>query len=192
MSIQNRWPKKELLRLHRRIAIGELSNIDLFNSLKQAGFAGRGGQVDWLAWEEYRRNNFNSGAEDVEVDEDSSSKRHDMELCLKLQSQIVQATTAVKGFVYFKKWCLPTGEAWYKVGITNNLKRRDGEQNVLPVPPISIAAVAVASMEHARVIESAMHQVLNEWKIEGAQNRELFKLSIEQEESVRLAIINIS
>jgi hypothetical protein len=192
MTIQNRWPKKELLRLHRRIARGDLSNIDIFNSLKQAGFAGRGGQVDWLAWEEYRRNNFNSVTEDVEVDKDDSSQRHDLELCLMLQAKIIQATAAVKGFVYFKKWCLPAGEAWYKVGITNNLKRRDGEQNVLPVPPVSIATVAVASMEHARAIECAIHLVLNEWKIEGAQNRELFKLSIEQEESVRLAIINIS
>ena len=63
-----------------------------------------------------------------------------------------------------------------KIGITNNLNRRDVEQNVLPVPAVTLKLMEVQSMDQAAAIERALHQQLTDWKVTGAGNRELFHL----------------
>ena len=92
------------------------------------------------------------------------------------------------GFVYFKRWSLPDGNCWFKVGITNNPDRRETEQNVLPVASETIVCIDVGSMDRARAIEAVIHQVLEEQRITDANNRELFHLSVQQSAAVRAVI----
>lgn len=91
------------------------------------------------------------------------------------------AKLSVCGFVYFKRWRLRDGTCWYKVGITNNMSRRESEQNVLPVAAETLAYFDAGGMDRAKAYESAIHLVLDSQRIRDANNRELFHLSKEQE-----------
>ena len=82
-----------------------------------------------------------------------------------------------RGFVYLKRWQMPHGVCWYKLGITSNPNRRNSEQNVLPVPAEIIACVDVGSMERARLIEADFRRELDSQQIRNASNRELYELS---------------
>lgn len=92
------------------------------------------------------------------------------------------------GFIYLKRWTMPDGSRWYKVGVTNSPDRREIEQNVLPVAAESIACVDVGSMDRARAIEAIIHQVLDEQRITDANNRELFHLSDQQAAAVKAVL----
>jgi hypothetical protein len=97
-------------------------------------------------------------------------------------------TPPTTGFIYLKRWTMPDGSCWYKVGISNNPDRRETEQNVLPVAAESIVCVDVGSMDRARAIEAVIHQVLDEQRIKDANNRELFHLSIHQASAVKAVL----
>jgi hypothetical protein len=88
--------------------------------------------------------------------------------------------TQYSGYLYFKVWVLPDGSRWYKIGISNNPERRHSEQNVLPVPAETISTIRLHSLEHARAVELAFHEVLDGARIRGANNRELFSLKPSQ------------
>ena len=92
------------------------------------------------------------------------------------------------GFLYLKQWTLPDGSRWQKIGITDDLRRRDAEQNILPVPCITLAWLQLDSMEEARAIERAFHDTLDIYRITNANNRELFSLTDDQIVSVLIAI----
>jgi len=100
----------------------------------------------------------------------------------------VETATPTVGYVYLKRWTMPDGSCWFKVGITNNPDRRDTEQNVLPVAAETIACVDVGSMDRARAIEAVIHQVLEEQRITDANNRELFHLSAQQASAVKAVL----
>ena len=95
--------------------------------------------------------------------------------------------TTVRGYVYFKEWNL-NGHLWYKIGVTNNPKRRDSEQNVLPVAPKTLALLRVSSIEVAKEIEKSLHKLLESERVKGAQNREIFELKEGQAESIQAAL----
>lgn len=97
-------------------------------------------------------------------------------------------TPPTLGFIYLKRWMMPDDSCWFKVGITNNPDRRETEQNVLPVAAETIICVDVGSMDRARAIESVIHQVLEEWRIKDANNRELFRLSAQQASAVKAVL----
>ena len=100
----------------------------------------------------------------------------------------LDTTPPTVGYVYLKRWTMPDGSCWFKVGITNNPDRRETEQNVLPVAAETIACVDVGSMDRARAIEAAIHQVLEEQRITDANNRELFHLSAQQASAVKAVL----
>jgi hypothetical protein len=100
----------------------------------------------------------------------------------------LDTTPPTVGFVYLKRWSMPDGNCWYKVGITINPDRREIEQNVLPVAAETIACVDVGSMDRARAIEAVIHQVLEEQRITDANNRELFHLSAQQAFAVKAVL----
>jgi hypothetical protein len=108
----------------------------------------------------------------------------DPDLALKLKERAEQGLGAIasqhSGHLYFKVWALPDGSRWYKIGISNNPERRHSEQNVLPVPPETICTIRLHSLEHARAVEAAFHEVLDGARIRGANNRELFSLKPSQ------------
>ena len=81
-----------------------------------------------------------------------------------------------EGYLYIRTWKVSGNTQWYKIGITNDLERRESEQNVLPVAAKTLATAKVASMEHARTIEQSIHKTIEKFKIKNANNRELFKL----------------
>ena len=82
----------------------------------------------------------------------------------------------VEGYLYIKTWKISGQTQWFKIGITNDLDRREYEQNVLPVAAKTLATAKVASMEHARSIEKSIHKVIEKYKIKNSNNRELFRL----------------
>jgi hypothetical protein len=92
------------------------------------------------------------------------------------------------GYVYFKRWSMPDGSCWFKVGITNNPDRRETEQNVLPVAAETIVCVDAGSMDRARSVEAVVHKVLEEQRITDANNRELFHLSDQQAAAVKAVL----
>jgi hypothetical protein len=100
----------------------------------------------------------------------------------------LDTTSPTVGFVYLKRWTMPDGSCWFKVGITNNPGRRETEQNVLPVAAETIAGVDVGSIDRARAIEIVIHQVLEEQRIKDANNRELFHLSAQQASAVKAVL----
>lgn len=113
----------------------------------------------------------------------------DLELAMKLeQSATMEIKKAEKGYLYFKCWVLPDDSKWYKIGITNNPARRDAEQNVLPVPANTLHIIALNCTDHARLVESAFHNVLDHAQIKGAGNRELFTLKPSQVQAVIAAM----
>jgi hypothetical protein len=83
-------------------------------------------------------------------------------------------------YVYLKKWAMPGGTVWCKVGITNSPTRREAEQNVLPVPAETLACVNVGDRNQAFAVETAIRRTLVKQNITGAANRELFYLNEEQ------------
>lgn len=101
----------------------------------------------------------------------------------------LETAPPVAGYVYLKRWCLPDGSYWFKVGVTSNPNRRDLEQNVLPVPAETLACVDAGSMDRARAIEYIIHNVLDEQRITDANNRELFHLNDSQAAAI-MAILN--
>lgn len=100
----------------------------------------------------------------------------DNALAYSLAAAIESARNRTGGYVYLKQWSLADGTRWLKIGITNNPNRRDAEQNVLPVPAVTLRLMETQSMDQAAAIERALHQQLNAQKITGAGNRELFHL----------------
>lgn len=100
----------------------------------------------------------------------------------------LDTTPPTVGFIYLKRWTMPDGTCWFKIGITNNPDRRETEQNVLPVAAESIVCVDVGSMDRARAIEFVIHQVLEEQRIKDANNRELFHLSAQQASAVKAVL----
>jgi len=94
-----------------------------------------------------------------------------------LIAAIEDARNQTGGYVYLKQWTLADGTRWFKVGITNNPNRRDTEQNVLPVPAVTLRLMETQSMDQAAAIEKAIHQQLVAQKVKGAGNRELFHLN---------------
>ena len=112
----------------------------------------------------------------------------DVELAENLMEMATVALREVTreecGYMYFKVWMLPDGTCWYKIGISNNLNRRDAEQNVLPVPSKTICSVRFTSMSLARAAESAFHETLQRMRILGANNKVLFHLKPEQAQAV--------
>ncbi|CAK6701006.1 hypothetical protein IFHNHDMJ_02980 [Synechococcus sp. CBW1107] len=111
-----------------------------------------------------------------------------------LRDELLSAVNNLRvyAFVYLKRWSLPGGVIWYKIGITNNPDRRDAEQNVLPVPVENLVTVNVGSMERARAIEAAVIRVLNHFRIREAGNRELFEMSNTQAEAVKSALESLA
>jgi hypothetical protein len=103
----------------------------------------------------------------------------------------LDTTPPTVGFVYLKRWTMPDGNCWFKVGITNNPDRRDTEQNVLPVAAETIVCVDVGSMDRARAIENVIHQVLEEQRIKDANNREVFHLSAQQASAVKAVLLRL-
>ncbi len=103
----------------------------------------------------------------------------------------LDTTPPTVGFVYLKRWKMPDGSCWFKVGITNNPDRRETEQNVLPVAAETIVCVDVGSMERAKAIEVVIHQVLDEQRIKDANNRELFFLSTQQASAVKAVLMRL-
>ena len=100
-----------------------------------------------------------------------------LQLSELLNSSVTEAIKDVCGYVYMRVWVLPDGSKWYKIGLTNNPQRREAEQNVLPVPAETLYVARVASMDHARVIERVILEILEKDIIKGANNTELFKLN---------------
>jgi hypothetical protein len=103
----------------------------------------------------------------------------------------LDTTSPTVGFIYLKRWTMPDGSCWFKVGITNNPGRRETEQNVLPVAAETIACVDVGSIDRARAIEIVIHQVLEEQRIKDANNRELFHLSAQQASAVKAVLMKL-
>ena len=97
---------------------------------------------------------------------------------------IAESLSETSGYLYFKAWIMPDGHRWYKIGITSDLQRRDAEQNVLPVPPVTLHKLQFRHIYHARAAEQAFHAELSKMRISGAKNRELFSLSPQQVASV--------
>lgn len=116
-------------------------------------------------------------------------------LTLKLLSACKEASRHVekknKAYIYLKSWSLKD-LTWYKIGVTSNPARRDAEQNVLPVPAVTLALIEVESFEKALAIEQSLHKALNTMKIVGAGNRELFGLDDRQASSVITAMHQLS
>ncbi|WP_094556597.1 GIY-YIG nuclease family protein [Synechococcus sp. 1G10] len=101
----------------------------------------------------------------------------DNALAASIAAAINDARSQTCGFVYLKQWTLADGTRWLKVGITNNPDRRDAEQNVLPVPAVTLQLMKVQSMDQAVAIEKAIHRQIKDQKVTGAGNRELFHLT---------------
>lgn len=108
------------------------------------------------------------------------SAKADHWLAVSLTTAISRATTICCGYLYLKVWIMPDESRWYKIGITDDSACRDSEQNVLPTPAFTLKLVHLPSMDHARATEAAIHQVLDERRIRGANNKELFHLKPEQ------------
>jgi hypothetical protein len=93
------------------------------------------------------------------------------------RAAIESARNSTGGYVYLKQWSLADGTRWLKIGKTNNPSRRDAEQNVLPVPAVTLRLIETQSMDQAAAIERALHQQLAAQKVTGASNKELFHLN---------------
>lgn len=132
-------------------------------------------------WHEYLRKTRESNEEDAKRRELIRSLGIDETQCSHLSALIIdnalKAQSSQHYYLYLKTWRLGEGNCWFKVGITSDLRRRDREQNVLPVPSITLLAIKVINEQLARAIEKSIHDTLRENKVLGAQNRELFELN---------------
>jgi hypothetical protein len=95
-------------------------------------------------------------------------------------------------YLYLKRWVISEDTKWWKIGITNNIERRETEQNVLPVPAELLACIKCTNMPEAKQLEKAMHWVLKKEMIQGANNRELFILTEPQEDAVIAAFSQLN
>ena len=120
-------------------------------------------------------------------DEELSSFEPDKKLLGKLNDGIKKALTISCGYLYLKMWSLPE-KTWFKVGITNSPKRRESEQNVLPVPSQTVYLVRLDSMEQARSVEKAILYALEDRRIKGSSNKELFQLSAQDYKALVMAL----
>jgi hypothetical protein len=116
----------------------------------------------------------------------------DTALPSSLAPRINETAKHPKGYVYLKRWQMPGGVSWYKIGVTSNPRRRDSEQNVLPVPAETIACVEVESMERARSAESDFRRLGAAQQIRDASNRELFQLNSTQFSELQAAFIRLA
>lgn len=98
-------------------------------------------------------------------------------LSTRVEAALRDRVRGVSCYLYFKVWSFPDGSRWYKIGITSDLQRRDAEQNVLPVPPETLAAIKFLHSEYAKAAEQAFHGEMLKMQIKGARNRELFSLT---------------
>jgi len=114
--------------------------------------------------------------------------RCDPGLFLQIKEAIQSARRRTRAFVYIRSWELSDGTKWYKIGKTNNLRRREVEQNVLPVPARTLGHIEAACEEEALEIESAILSILDRSRIKGASNRELFHLEPSQLQSILAAM----
>lgn len=121
-----------------------------------------------------------------------TSNEIDAELMLKLRAEFSDHEPNEDHWLYFKKWSLSDGTTWYKIGITNDLARRDSEQNVLPVASETLEAIQVAGRDRAREIEKKLHYALDSYNIKAAGNRELFTLSPKQENTLLILLRSLS
>jgi hypothetical protein len=132
-------------------------------------------------WHDYLRKTRESDEEDAKRRELIRSLDIEETQCSHLAALIIdnalEAQFGQHCYLYLKTWKLGEGNCWFKVGITNDLRRRDREQNVLPVPPTTLLAIKVINEQSARAIEKSIHDTLRESKVLGAQNRELFELN---------------
>ena len=110
----------------------------------------------------------------------------DIELVRSLVDLTKQYISENEAYLYFKCWSLKDGTKWYKLGVTVDLERREREQNVLPVPSQTLEQVSFDSQDAAYAAEKAFLQVLEEFKIKDANNRELMELNPIQVRSVIL------
>ena len=103
-------------------------------------------------------------------------EKGNVDLSKELIETMNQDLRKVAGFLYIRRWKVSGGTTWFKIGITNDLDRRESEQNVLPVAAKTLATAKVASMEHARAIEKSIQNVIYKYQIKNSNNRELFRL----------------
>lgn len=155
--------------------------------------------VQWCEVDDSKKTGFSSNQNNEAFEKGTNSTRAQPEisnqspepietpLAHEIIDLINKAERKTRGYVYFKEWNL-NGHRWYKIGITNNPKRRDAEQNVLPVPPKTLALLKVNSMEVAKVIEKSLHKLLDNQRVKDAQNREIFELKEGQAESIQAAL----
>ncbi len=101
----------------------------------------------------------------------------DPQLAKMISDVIARAKVRRRGYVYLKSWTLADGTTWYKIGRTNDLERRSTEQNVLPVAARTLGYLETSGVEEAAEIESAILSILDEYRIRGASNKELFHLT---------------
>ena len=108
----------------------------------------------------------------------------DIELVRSLVDLTKQYISENEAYLYIKCWSLKDGTKWYKLGVTVDLERREREQNVLPVPSQTLEQVSFDSQDAAYAAEKAFLQVLEEFKIKDANNRELMELNPTQVKSI--------
>ena len=108
----------------------------------------------------------------------------DIELVRSLVDLTKRYISENEAYLYFKCWSLKDGTKWYKLGVTVDLERREREQNVLPVPSQTLEQVSFDSQDAAYAAEKAFLQVLEEFKIKDANNRELMELNPTQVKSI--------
>ena len=117
----------------------------------------------------------------------------DLQLARKLQTALTEKLNSCFGYLYLKTWVITHGgERWYKIGITNNPRRREAEQNVLPVPAETLCLLRFASMEHARAAEKAVLKTLDQQRIRDSNNKELFRLEATAVTSLIATLRNIT
>ena len=92
-------------------------------------------------------------------------EKGNLDLSKELIETMNQDLRKVEGFIYIRRWKVSGGTTWFKIGITNDLDRRESEQNVLPVAAKTLATAKVASMEHARAIEKSIQNVIYKYQI---------------------------
>lgn len=101
-------------------------------------------------------------------------------LAEKLHAAFEDQFLRIRGYLYLRCWALSDSDRWYKIGMTNNPNRREAEQNVLPVAAETLVCVELPSLEHAKTAEKATLQLLVDFRIRNASNRELLRLQPDQ------------
>jgi len=160
--------RKEWLDWHEMRIIEELNHKEKLKLIKRYKLDSN------VSYEEVKKIEASRKRQRLGIGEESN-----LELVNKLLGNIKNNLKNVEGFLYLKTWKIDGKTQWFKIGITNDLDRRDLEQNVLPIAAKTLATAKVPSMEHARNIEKSIHKVIENFKIKNANNRELFRLKPE-------------